>query len=74
MLVCTCKVLWFKSSDDKGEREGASAAEAVKAALRYKDVKKMREGEERIDQIAKRIGGKEAYQIVCDIAMAQDRR
>ena len=34
----------------------------------------MREGEEMIDQIVQRIGGKEAYQIVCDIAMAEDRR
>ena len=73
MIVCACKVLWFKSSD-KGDRECVSAAEAVKAALRYKDVKEMREGEEMIDRIVQRIGGKEAYQIVCDIAMAQDRR
>ena len=73
MLVCACKVLWFKASD-KGDRECASAAEAVKAVVRYKDVKEMREGEERIDRIVYRIGGKQAYQIVCDIAMAQDRR
>jgi hypothetical protein len=37
-------------------------------------VKEMREGEEMIDHIANRIGGKEAYKLVCDIAMAQDRR
>ena len=50
MLVCACKVLWFKASE-KGDRECASAAEAVKAVVRYNDVKEMRDGEERIDQI-----------------------
>ena len=73
MLVCACKVLWFMASG-KGDRECASAAEAVKAVVRYKDVKEMREGEEKIDRIVKRIGGKQAYQMICDIAMAQDRR
>lgn len=73
MIVCACKVLWFMASD-KGDRECSIAAEAVKAVLRYKDVKEMRQGEERIDRIVKRIGGKQAYQMVCDIAMAQDRR